>query len=363
MDDELILDGSDDTTKGSTQTQRLTALKDTMKAALLILDGLGRSTVNDLAKDQEYRDLVHRFLSPLTSLPLHDAIDQTNRLLKNGLDEICRGIAGLFPADDISADSPIHNVSPRIPIPASNVLPSRSQLPTTTTAFSEPSLSPELSLALRQRRGSPIPPLMTPLEQIREDRRKMVTIHFLVGNKKWGTTLKDVVDAFNEVIWRKRRQREQRVLEAWVTKKKNIVLACQSPLDDVHDLWINDPGLRLSDLWESKSVICVTRGGSTEYVARLTPPMDALEQQPGGNDAIVATMRAYLKSRWGNVTLGTRLGSGVFLCSGSAGDLNNFASAPPADISFISPPVSGVRQVYGTMIIGLRLSDDLDIAY
>ena len=53
MHDDQILDGSDGTTGDSTQTQRRTALKDTMKAALLLFDGLDRSSINDLAKDEE----------------------------------------------------------------------------------------------------------------------------------------------------------------------------------------------------------------------------------------------------------------------------------------------------------------------
>ena len=59
----------------------------------------------------------------------------------------------------------------------------------------------------------------------------MVTIHFIVGGIMWGTTLKNVIDAVNETIWKKRSKEEQRVLEAWATKKGDIVLAFQSPLD------------------------------------------------------------------------------------------------------------------------------------
>jgi len=222
MHEEAILDGSDDTIGGSTQTQRRIALKDTMKTALLILDSLDRSSIKGLAKDQDYRKLVHRFLSPLTDLPLQDAVNQAIGVLKNGLDEISRGMARLYPAASSDPiDNPIHSAPSRALIPASDLL----------SSFPGPQIFSELSLSLTQHGGPPNPPPLTPLQQIHQNRRKMVTIHFIVSGIRYGTTLKNVIDAVNEVIWKKRSKKEQRVLEAWATKKGDIVLAFQSPLD------------------------------------------------------------------------------------------------------------------------------------
>ena len=267
MYDDQILDGSDDTTGGSTQIQRRAALKDTMEAAVLILEGLDRSSIIDLAKDQDYRELVHRFLSPLTSLSLRDAVDQANQALKNGLDEISRGLAGLFPVDDIPIVNPIRSEPLRGPLNTHHrKSPPQPHPATTTTAPPKPSVSPGPGVSLKQLREPPKVPPLTPLEKVQQDGRKMVTIHFLVGREKGFTTLKDVIDDVNEIIWKRVGKGEQRVVEGWMTKKKDIVLSCQSSLD-IHYTWIDN--LDLSHLWERGTVVHVRRGPTTAYADRL----------------------------------------------------------------------------------------------
>ena len=358
MYEELMLDGSDDTTGVSTQTQRRTGLKETMKSALLILDGLDRSSINDLTKDQEYRILVHRFLSPLTDLPLQDAIDQANRVLQNGLDEISRAMAGLYPVTDTILADPARSESPRVTIPASDLISPQVQptVATITTSLYSSSLSVEPTIAPRTQ-----PPL-TPLHQIKNDKRKMVTIHFLLGSMKEGSTLQDVIGAVNHVIWKRADFMQQRVLEGWMTKNKDIVLACKSPID-ANSSWLED--LDFSHLCVDDTLIRIRRGATTEYVARLTIEnltfsLETLELTCGENDNLVAQLKAQLIRRWGVVHSVMRLGPGIYLCSGPDDVLSAFASAPPQQVHFIGLPVSGIREMVGATIVGTCLFDDLN---
>lgn len=90
------LNGSDTRDHGvSTQSDRCSALKEHLKSVVLILESLDQVSQDDLEEDDDYNDLVHRFLSTFTTLPLPDVTSRVDQIIKSGLNGISANIAQL----------------------------------------------------------------------------------------------------------------------------------------------------------------------------------------------------------------------------------------------------------------------------
>jgi len=106
MDDISQLDGSDAAPGASAQVQFVSALKEHLKNALLIVDALDQSSFSNLSTDREYKDSVQRLLSPLTTLSLSTIVDQANEVLRSGLGAISARMLAIIDSPNLSTAAP-----------------------------------------------------------------------------------------------------------------------------------------------------------------------------------------------------------------------------------------------------------------
>ena len=325
MDRIAQLDGSDTQKRQvSTQPQRLAAFKKQLGDAVLILDSLDPSSLNDLKQDEGCKDLVQRLLSIFPTLHLANEIDQ---VVKAGLEGIAANITRLSLLGNSSrdaesrakkADTPASFSSP-VTIPATKVAKRKLGASTPSPAvIATPSKSPS---------AAAVTPIVQPARnqamEIDEDPKTVATIHLLQG--RWG---RDYYAAMISAIGQRLSAAEGRkytVRESTQGSLQNRWISLTSfPSTTSFPSMIRE--LPLSDLWSYDAVTHVRDGGAVEYGFTISNlPSRGLfgEDFSHIQDQIY---NDYLQSQpdWlgrSEICVSETLANGVYLLSGDTGRL------------------------------------------
>ena len=360
MDDTSQLDGSDGVSGASTQAQLVSALKEHLNSAILILDAFDQSSFSSLSTDKEYKDLVQCLLSPLTTLSLSSVVDQANQVLKSGLDAISTRMSAIV-------DSPHPSTIVR-----------GSLLRQSETTFTTPTPRPNPYLEPQRAPGphtSVAPgPQLSPLATLRNDTSKasdvMITIHFLTGFCRPTANMERLVTTVNGCMGLRTPQHGQSsfsgtslvVVEAQPsTNGDRIVLGINPGTFKIADVTNMIQVFDLSAFFYPGSVTRVRRGGTVEYAVRLKNVPQRIYSS--FSPSLIRQTEAYLAMTWGQaIRLTTRISPLVYLCEGPKYALDRFCAAPAGSFD-LHLDYSGSSQRLkfpGITVEGICLSDVFD---
>ena len=370
MEDISQLDGSDAVPGASTQGQLVSALKEHLKSALLVLGALDQSTFSDLSMDEEYKDSIQRLLTPLTSLPLSSVVDRANEVLRSGLDAISARMSTIVDSPHLAQPPAIPPRLPRRqsknasanPIPTPKPEPTSKPQPTRRP----PPTAPSLPLMGRSSQFSP-------LASVRNGESKaqdvMLSIHFLSGSCRRIANIQSLVYSINANIHNRTAHRGQSnpttppvIAEARIsTNGDRIVFGINPGTVEMDGLvgFMREKS-NYSAFRGPDSTTYVRRGGIIDYVVRINNIPKRIYVQC---EALLRReTEEYLATTWGEPIKLTRMLSPlIYLCEGPKVTLDRFCAAPAGSFDLLVEYGPGSQGLFpGVKVEGLCLSDVFD---
>ena len=358
MDDISQLDGSDAVPGASTHVQRLSALKEHLKSALLIMGAFDQSSFASLSKDNEYKHSVQRLLSPLTTLSLSSVVDQANEVLRSGLDAISARMSAII-------DSP-HPHSARLPTSSQGALlrqvanASATLIPRPNAASKPQGAPPSISMP-----GLQLSMLATLQNDTTKAHDAMISIHFLTGSCRPDANMQTIVYSINAAIRLRAMQRNQLrlapstvVVEARTTVDRDrLALAIGNGTMKMFNIADMLQDFDFSPFMTHGSVTHIRRGGTVEYVARLQNV--SLLTVDAYSSELIQQTESYLARSWGQgIKLAKKISPFIYLCEGPAFALDRFCVAPKGSFDLDIQILPGRRRtISGITVEGLCLFD------
>ena len=321
------------------------ALKEQLKSALLVLDTFDQSALASLATDEEYKLLVQRLFSPLTSTPLSSIAKQSEHASRPTLDAV--------PAQVVKLPSSV--------------------------ALDDP-LAPKISSHLRPRyetqlfAPAPRKEWFSPLDILQEDTSKapstMLTIHFLSGRPKPSTEMQEIVDRFNACIdlhlsfYRDSfPDGPPPVMEARTTRSGDrVVLGLSLGKFTPRAFAEVTQNVDLSSFWSSDAITHFRRGGIVDFVIRIHKLAEDVANAHSAE--LIRQVEDFLASYCGAaVKMSKKISPTIYLCEGRKSALDQFSPAFEEGFDFIVGSVPGRRRIFpGVVVEGFVLSDSFDFA-
>ena len=356
MDHASQMDGSDAQDRdASSYSERYAALKRHLHDVVLILESFDQIFRDNLKQDGEYNDLVQRFLSNFSELPLPDLSNRINQVIKSGLLDISMSIAQL-------AGRKVNEPTKNTVGAKSFVEPDPSSSPSTSSTRFPKSISSARPMGdapgLQQSTSA-----ATPL--------KKATCHFLKGSCTLKTA--EVLDMVNGDLavfdTGGRVETAQYIYQSannplWPT---GIVLTCSNTSDMFFRAL---EAADFSSLWSNNAVVHVRRQGKVTYGLRIPSPAHiyntGLQTIATIQSNLVAEINlAYLQQtstrgqdRQSSVAVTEDLGGGVYLFSGPvAQDLENVVAAGKQTVAFVLPQFPYGERSFTVVIEPFRLCD------
>ena len=299
----VYLDGSDAAGRqASTQSQRIAAFKKQLSGAILLLDSLNPSSLNDLKQDEVCKAFVLRLLSIYPDLTLSRISGQIDQVVKAGLEGIAANITRL----SLRADTSSHEVDSRklranvqLPVPrpasmrVSSPIASTAPKSTADAGVTRPQLIQggsgrhlglKLSSTLNdvQTAATPIPSSTAPKKKqvpvVPDDPERVATIYFVQGG--WEGDLKTVIhnieDSTLSVTGHTASKYSLRQSTRGSIQKSHISLISSPSTDSLHLLIesvLRDRRSRVfgttAKLWTTDAITVVRKGGTVEYGIRI----------------------------------------------------------------------------------------------
>jgi len=343
MNHSTLLDGSDAQDRSaSSHSERCAALKRHIHDVVIILESFDQTSRDDLKQDEQYNDLVNRFVSTFTSFPLPDFVSRVDQVIKNGLKDIATSITELA----IRGVTPLGatlQVTKRVAVEQrlSSACASSSTLPLNLV----PPLSLGANLSLREAPGSGED------EEVAGTSTVTATIHFLIGTTN--CTSAQIINLVNralaaadghvDIVGYTHQDSGSAVAESI----RMILTYSGSSSTMFHALRTAN----LSSLWTRNAVTYIREGGTIAYGLRVSSP--ATTREPFHNPTSIGhpftsqLVRSEMVSEINEVYLqrlredrqsikvASSLGGGVYMFSGpTAQDLEDIVAGGKRTVNF-----------------------------
>ena len=335
------LDGSDEQDlHASTVDQRCSAFKDHLANAVLILESLDSSLLDHFNQDQACKDLVNRLLSVFPTLPLSRFARQIDQVVKSGLEGIVANIARVSQLDESSQGTDRHvrqtvqppGVSSTSATTTAIIPSSSSRSPANDTVRSRPAATKRVP-----RSSSSFAAVGTAVEEVKEDLKREVTIHFLKGGYKG--TLSEVLSRIGQALSRAENCRYT-VLQSNRVNVDGCLPLTSSPATDSFPSMIK--GLSLSALWTVGATTRIREGGTVECGFKiLDATSNALfDLDPHLKQNQTKIHREYLHSRFkgmgrDDIRVSEEVEGGIYMLSGSVARLERLVADGEKSMSMV----------------------------
>ena len=363
------LDGSDAQGRNaSTQTQRISAFINQLGDAVLILDSLDSSSLDQLKQDEDCKDLVRQLLSIFPIVPLSDVSSQIDQVVKAGLEGIAANIARLSLPNFSSrrAESRIQGTikSARPSLVSSPPGTSPATLRDITTIAKRPTVTLSKSPSAATIKPRWVPAQISTAD-IRDNPDTVATIHFLRGGLAHPLEQIAISAIGGRLSITEGRKYTLRLSDQGSSPKDYLSLT-SSPSTTSFSTMMKDTLPQISYLWTPDAITHVRRGGEVEYGITIT---DLQTKALFVEDlALILDQinKNYLRVQpgWlGRAEMGvsTTLANGVYLLSGDVGRLERLFSEDEKFITLLvsAPNLQGIHRTnhYASVIRPFCLRD------